>query len=51
MYGSRFLIARNAQNNKHAEAESTAESTTDEIIESDREKTAATIFAINNVWT
>jgi hypothetical protein len=51
VYGSRFLIARTAQNNKHVEAVSTAESTTDEIIESDLEKTAATIFAINNVCT
>jgi hypothetical protein len=44
-------MARTAQNNKHAEAESTAESTTDEIIESDFEKTAATIFASNNDLT
>lgn len=49
MYGSRFLMARTAQKSKHAEAESTAESTTDEIIDNEREKTAATIFAINNV--
>ena len=37
-----------AQNNKHAAAESTAESTTDEMIASDFEKTAATIFKTNN---
>jgi hypothetical protein len=50
LYGFRCLITRTAQTSRHAEAESTAESTTDEIIESDRENIAATILAINNAF-
>ena len=39
-----------AQSSRHADAESTAESTTDEMIDSDRENTAATILAMSNVF-